>query len=347
MARDQTTNRRRLLKLSFAGLFAFGVSSIGAAQATTTWSKNLFVSSAMVYQDPYPTACTAATTMTMLNTIAYRHTGGAGFIWTPYRVKNDPDPHDLRDLTSILGFARAHDTLSAYGSGSDPHGWRNALNYYGWGSAAMTDPTKRVYETLAYATYDGAVHAAVRAIARFGMPVGIASWAGEHAQILTGYTVDGANPATSDAFTVRYVYLTDPLYLQTHVDYRVSNATLKSGTFVLRFQSYREPDSPYDDPYTSGWKRSSVSYTVGPSQWFHRWVIVAPIRSTAPMPTPSPTPSASATPSHSVDPTPTPSDSAPPASQDPTSAPTPTDQALPSSAPSSPGPSVEPSQMSG
>jgi hypothetical protein len=49
LARDQTTNRRRLFRLSFAGLFALGIVSIGAAQATTTLSKNLFVSSATVY----------------------------------------------------------------------------------------------------------------------------------------------------------------------------------------------------------------------------------------------------------------------------------------------------------
>jgi hypothetical protein len=344
LARDQTTNRRRLLRLSFSGLFALGVVSVGAAQATTTWSKNLFVSSAMVYQDPYPTACTAATTMTMLNTIAYRHTGGIGFIWTPYRVKNDPNPHDLRDLTSIVGFARAHDTLSVYGTGSDPHGWRNALNYYGWGSAVMTEPTKRIYETLAYATYDAAVHAAVRAIAKFGMPVGIASWAGEHAQILTGYVVDGANPETSDAFTVRYVYLTDPLFLQGHVDLKVSNATLKSGTFVLRFQSYREADSPYDDPYSAGWKRSSVAYAVGPSQWYHRWVIVAPVRST--VPTPTPTPSPTPTPLPSADPSPSATASPPAPSQDPAS-PDSTAQPDPSSDPGLLLPSAEPSQRPG
>ena len=34
------------------------------AQASTTWSRNLYVSGAMVYQDPYFTACTAASVMT-------------------------------------------------------------------------------------------------------------------------------------------------------------------------------------------------------------------------------------------------------------------------------------------
>ena len=98
------------------------------------------MSSAFLYQDPYYTACTAASTMFMLNTIAYRDTGGNGFAWTPYRVKsNKADTADYRDMTSILAFARRNDTLRSTSAGSDPHGWRNALNHYGWGRDAMTD----------------------------------------------------------------------------------------------------------------------------------------------------------------------------------------------------------------
>jgi hypothetical protein len=323
--------RRTGLRRSFALVIGFValIGPVATVHATTTWAKNLYVSSALVYQDPYGTACTAASTMTMLNTIAYRHTGGAGFVWTPYRVKNSTNRADVRDLTSILSFERAHDTLSGSGAGSDAHGWRNALNYYGWGSKAMTDPASRVYQSLAYGSFDSAVHGAVRAIARFGMPVGILSWAGRHAQVMTGYVVDGADPTTSDAFVVRYVYITDPLYLQHHVNYRLSNTSFKSGLLALRFQSYRETDSPYDDPYTTGWKRSAVSPTVAPSEWYRRWVIVAPVRIPAaapPPPPPDPSPSPSSTPS--PDPTPTPqptaavvTDATPP--PDPTSTPNP------------------------
>ena len=173
----------------------------------------------------------------------------------------------------------------------------------------MQDPAKRVYETLAFGTYDAAVHAAVRAIARFGMPVGIAGMAGGHAQVLTGYVVEGADPATSDAFAVRFVYLTDPMYLQHHVNVRVSNATLKGGTYALRFASYREADSPADDPYTAGWQRSSVAPRVGPSKWYRRWVIVAPIRLPAgapPTPTPPPTPAPAPSPDATATPSPAP-----------------------------------------
>jgi len=319
--------RRRLAALPRSAALAIALLAalvLAPVHAATTWSKSVFVSNAVVFQDPYSTACTAASAMTMLNTVAYRHAGGAGFVWTPYRVKNSSNPTDYRDLTSIQWFERARDTLAASGAGSDAHGWRNALNAYGWGSKAMTDPSKHVYEDLAYTSYDAAVHSAVRAIARFGMPVGILTWAGHHAQVMTGYVVQGADPATSDAFVVQYVFLTDPLFMQHLVNVKVSNATFRYGPWQVRFQPYRQTDSPYDDPYVPGWKRSSVLPAVGPSQWYQRWVIIAPIQAglptVIPPPSPSPSPIPTPTPSSSPDPTPPPS-STPDPSTPPSSAP--------------------------
>jgi hypothetical protein len=300
--------------IGFVALFAQATPM--PASAAQTWTKNLYTWQAFLYQDPYATACTAAATMIMLNTIAYRQTGGEGFRWTSYRVKNNTrNRADYRDMTSILWFERAHDTLSAFGSGSDGHGWRNALNYYGWGGASMTDPAISVYEDLEYTSYDAAVHAAVLAIARYEMPVGILAWGGRHAQVMTGYVVDGEDPATSDAFTVQYVYLSDPLYGDHYVNAKVSNASFKAGSWRVRFQSYRETDSPYDDTYKPGWRRSAVTPSRGPSEWYGRWVIVAPIRAVLstsdPDPTPSPTPTPTPTPDPTPDPTPTPSDAPP------------------------------------
>ena len=60
----------------------------------------------------------------MLNLVAMRSVGGVGFRWTP------TNSGAVRD--SILAWERKHDTLPG-GYGSDPHGWRNALNFYGWG----------------------------------------------------------------------------------------------------------------------------------------------------------------------------------------------------------------------
>ena len=92
-------------------------------------------------------------------------------------------------MVSIFGWERAHDTLPTTARGTDPHGWRNGLDWYGWGS--YQDRSKRVYEDLRFGTFDNAVKTAVRAIARYRMPVGILAWAGRHAQVMHGYTVVG------------------------------------------------------------------------------------------------------------------------------------------------------------
>ncbi len=318
-----------------------GVAAPGAT-AATTWSSNLWVPSAFVYQDPYYTACTAASVMTLLNIIADRGAGGESFTWTPYRVKKDEtNPSNHRDMTSILDFERANDTLRLASAGSDAHGWRNALNYYGWGAEVMDDPGVRVYDDRAYRTLTRAIRSTVKAIARYQMPVGILGWAGGHAQMVTGYVVTGADPRVSNQFTVRYLYLSDPLRQDRTVNRRISVEALRSGPVRLRFQRYREIDSPLDDALTPGIRRSSVTPTRGPSEWYHRWVIVRPVRhgpaavppDPDPSPTPTPPPSPSASPSQAPTAKPTPATTPTPA---PATTPTPTPTQPPAATPTPP-----------
>jgi hypothetical protein len=342
--------RRALaLVIGLVAIFA----SLGLVRATSMWTKNLYASGAFLYQDPYWQGCTAASTMIMLNTIAYRRTGGDGFLWTQTRIKNDSNRSNVRDLTSILAFERAHDTLSMLGAGSDAHGWRNALNYYGWGSTAMTNPANMVYQDRAFSTFDAALHDAVRDIARFNKPVGIVGWAGRHAQVMTGYVVEGEDPAISDAFLVRYIYLSDSLRADGYVNIKLSTAQLRSGNLHYRFQAYRESDSPYDDAYTAGWRRSAVLPTRGPSQWYRRWVIVAPVRPGLPSPTPTPSPSDPPSPTPSTSPAAT--TEPPPSSipeESPSASPAPTDTVSPPSAaataspPETSAPSIAPPSAS-
>jgi hypothetical protein len=339
---------RRSIGPVLGALLVAGLVAPGAASAATTWSRNLYVASAFLYQDPYANACTAAATMIMLNTIAARGTGGDGFAWTPSRVKLDPDPANRQDMLSILAFERANDTLRSASHGSDPHGWRNALNAFGWGQDAMTDPARRVYDDREYRTFGGAVRAAVKSIARYSMPVGILGWAGGHAQVMTGYVVTGADPRVSDAFTVQAVYLTDPLRQNRTVNRKISLKALRSGPLRTRFQAYRETDSPFDDPWTAGTLRSSVAPVRGPSEWYHRWVIIRPIRAGIPAvdPTPSPSPDPAPTPTPdptaSQDPTPTPEAQAG-AIPSPTEAPTPAPTEAPTPTPArTPAPTEAP-----
>ena len=114
--------------------------------------------------------------------------------------------------------------------GSDPHGWRNALNAYGWGREAMTDPAKRVYDDRAYRTFDGAVQAAVKAIARRSMPVGSPRLGRRSRPGDDGLRGHGRrSAASSNDFTVRSVYLSDPLHANGTVNRRLSMDKLRSG----------------------------------------------------------------------------------------------------------------------
>jgi len=227
---------------------------------------NLFKQDAFRYQDPNYAACTATSALVMLNTIARNQNGGPGFRWVP-RL-------GLATLESILAWERTHDTLEG-GSGSDPHGWRNALNYYGWGSGAL-DASHRIYDDYAYTSYARAVKTAVRQLIRTRKPVGILAWGGRHAQLLTGYDGLKGDPfartetgSWANAFTVDAVYLSDPLKSDGWVNARIPYATLASTTNrKLRFVPYTETDSPYDDPYTLG-------VVPARNEWYGHWIILA------------------------------------------------------------------------
>ncbi len=230
------------------------------AAAPATYIRDLYSASLFRYQDPDGTACTAAATEVMLNLTQGRGTAGDGFIWsatTSYQTQE-----------AILAWERDNDTLDGGAPGSDPHGWRNALNYYGWGSFATFGA--RHYEDLSYSSYAAATKAAVIAIARENKPVGILAWAGGHAQIMTGYEVYGQDPTVSSDFSVTAVYLTDPLAGNSIVDARITYKSFQSGSTAYRFTAYGWKDSGADDPYMPG---NTASWR----EWYGKWVIVAPV----------------------------------------------------------------------
>ena len=273
--------RRRspLLALALAIVVVVAVGPTRAAHAATTWWFNTFRADGYLTQDPYYTACTGAAAMMMLNFVALSGEGGRGFIWRTSRTKNvagDPD-----DMISLYTFARAHDTLLSSSAGSDAHGWRNALNYFGWGEAAMTDPQLRMYEDRAYGSFDSAMRAAVLALARYRMPVGMLGRGGAHAQVITGYKVTGDDPAVSTNFTIEALYLADPLASAGLVNTRVSIGSLRSGSLSIRFRPYAEADSPHDDPYTRGTIASSVR--LARSEWYGRYVLILPVHAEMPL----------------------------------------------------------------
>jgi hypothetical protein len=228
---------------------------------TTTYVYNLFTPKAVRYQNPDYAACTAASTMVMLNTIYYAtdpnrrlKPGELEFIWKP-DVTRDKQ-------TRILKWERKNMTMPYWQSGSDVHGWRNALNYYGWGSMQAGK-----YADLAFPTFDQAVKATVRSIALTGQPVGILTWYGSHAQYVTGYSVTGQDPRTGSLdFRVNGVYLTDPLKWQRLTNTYVTTRTWRYGGVAISFRPFQQRDSILKDPIDGqfGWR-----------EWWKKYVIVA------------------------------------------------------------------------
>jgi hypothetical protein len=219
-----------------------------------------------MYQDPDYTACVATAAEMMLNMTAYQanlsYMSSSNEVFqSPLRWRPDTS---YAKQEEILAYTRANMTMLTSSAGTDPHGWRNALNYYGWGNIHAG-----VYRDSAYTSFDLAAAAAVKAVAREQRPVGILARAGTHAQFVTGYVVTGADPAVSDGFTIVGVYITDPLKSAAMRDFYVPLATWRSGVFTVRFSAYTETDSPYVDP---------IDGNVGTTEWYDKWVIIDPVR---------------------------------------------------------------------
>ncbi len=229
--------------------------------SAATFAETFYDGALVRYQDPDYTACVPTSTQMMLNFVASKGSRGTGFRWTVTTAYSAEE--------SMLQWERSHMTQLTSHPGVDANGWRNGLNYYGWGtyttSAAMT------YQVFAYSSYEDAVKAIVKAIATYNKPVGILGWAGGHAQIVNGYRVTGLDPATSNAFTVTSIYLTDPLASDGMRNYAISAQNFKSGSTSYRFRPYAYTDSPYDDPYSPG---TAAAYRA----WYGKWVFVAPVR---------------------------------------------------------------------
>jgi putative cell wall-binding protein len=229
------------------------------ADPSGRWIGNLFDGRAVRYQQPDAYACTATAVMMMLNMAAY---GGAtapgGFSWAPTIA------FDVQ--TSILGWEREHMTQPPVGTdGSDPHGWRNALNHFGWGSLESG-----VYQDLAFDGFDAAVRQAIASAAQYGKPTGLLMVNGAHAVVLHGWDVTGDDPRTGSLnFTVAGVYLTDPWQPNGHRNYFVSNASLAAGSKWVRFGVYLETDSIFLDP---------IDGRIGRDEWYGRYVIVAAVQ---------------------------------------------------------------------
>jgi hypothetical protein len=261
-----------LLAVSVAAPGAILAATPVASQAPTPRGPvtlNLYKSAGFRYQDPNYTACTATSAMDMLNFVSLGQRGGPGFRWSRSL--------SARKRDTILRWERAHHTMVG-GKGTDMHGWRNALNFFGWGSSAL-QAGSRVYDDFSFTSYGSAMKAAVRAMIATRKPVAMAAWAGRHAVMITGYYDLKGDPFAKDragqykdAFSVGGFYLSDPLKSAGRRNVRVSYGRLQySSDATLRFRPYRETDSPYDDLYTPG-------VVAAKSEWYGKFVLILPVR---------------------------------------------------------------------
>jgi len=239
------------------------------APTPTDWSLNLYNSDGVRYQNPDGEACTAATVETALNLASLD--GQQPPYWSPstsYATEEE-----------LFRYERAHMTMPSDVPGSDPHGVRNALNYFGWGSMVAG-----VYTDVAPSAFGAAAKAIVSSIARTRKPAIVFVMAGGHTQLVTGYTVHGSNPATSDSFTIVGIYLTDPLlgflsltggngvtqtFAAVHMNSWVSLRDWRYGPVAVRFSEYWQKDS---------WMRDPIDGKVGRNEWYGRFVAVIATR---------------------------------------------------------------------
>ena len=229
-----------------------------------TWDMNLYRNGAVRWQNPDWKACTAASTMGMLNLIAYSTdevmsrsgTGTVDLIWHP--------DTSYPTQEAILKFERSHMSEGLWVEGSDPHGWRNALNQYGWGSM-----NAGVYKDVAYDAFENAAWAVVASLARTHKPVGILGWFGGHAQFVTGYRVTGGDPRVSNSFTIEGIYLTDPWEPDGIKNQLVTLDTWRNGPDYVRFSRYWQNDWTARDP---------IDGQIGSKEWRGKFVIEQPTR---------------------------------------------------------------------
>jgi hypothetical protein len=236
-----------------------------SAQPGVSWVYNVYDARAVRWQDPDKTACTAASAQIMLNMATYwrdyTSMDGAAAPSAPHGWKPDVS---YTTMETVLAYQRKTGTMLLSWPGADAHGWRNSLNFYGWGGIGAD-----VWRDLSFTSFDEAARATVRAIALYRKPVGILGWAGDHAQIVTGYRVSDEDPRTgATGFKILGVYLTDPLKSDGYRNYYVPLATWKSGGKTIRFTPYKMTNSPYKDP---------IDGQVANDEWYGKWVIVAPV----------------------------------------------------------------------
>jgi len=222
-------------------------------EANKKHMKNLFHKRGFSYQDPNMTTCGPVTIEMALNFTALKGEQGEGFV---YKV-NTSYENEMR----LRRYARMHDALFKGGVGTDPLGIVRTINEFGWDG-------DEVYKIFAYKKFNKAVKHIVRSVAKHGKPAIIAGWGGAHAQLISGYEVEGEDPEQSDNYKVKAVYLTSPLKSDGQINKRITYNKFRNGNWNEAFIRYNQGDSPYDNPLTPIKRPAS-------NEWDGKFVVIA------------------------------------------------------------------------
>ncbi len=124
--------------------------------------------------------------------------------------------------------------LSVYtgDGGADPYGWSRIMAPLGLG----------LYRIYGGTTMVDTIHAAARALAQSGRPVGLTVYSGGHAWVLSGVTAT-RDPAVTDDFTVLTVSISDPLWALSH-----HAPGTKAPSTWLTMAQLKAAFTPYHDP---------------------------------------------------------------------------------------------------
>jgi hypothetical protein len=196
----------------------------------SVWNKGSFATQYLDY------SCVGATIQITLNMI------------------NNTSNRTKRRQLKYLDYAQEHSKYPVTDLGADAEGWAKALIHFGGGSG---------WGWTTASSLQNALKVAAKQIRTTGKPVGLLTFHGGHAWLMTGFE-SNADPATTSNFSVTAAEVLGPLY----------------------------PDGTYNghsvDPGPKTWmtvsqvgQRFNTYYQQGQAVWNGKWVMVVPQVSTA------------------------------------------------------------------
>ena len=164
-------------------------------------------------------------------------------------IINDTSNRGVRRQLKLLAYARDNSKSPQPEGGADPQGWAKALVHFGAGDD---------WGWVNSSSLQGALKVAAKQMRASGKPIGLLTFHGGHAWLMTGFE-STADPATTNSFEVTAAEVLGPLY----------------------------PDGTYNgksaDPGPKTWmtvtqlgKRFNYYSQSGHAVWNGKWVMVVP-----------------------------------------------------------------------